>query len=93
MDLIERVRSFRANLPLERVWNDFPERDRGIMMLSMLKAEMKVFNDWFMYDLYSKAHFELGFRKGAYMAHHFDHVRLMELFDLCERYAKNWVFA
>lgn len=78
-------------------WNDWGAHGRGKVLLGLLDVDFDNHQDTSVYDLYVKTHQTLHYHllsNGTHMMDmDFNHDKLMKIFDLMEKYAKNWMFS
>ncbi len=89
---LDRFVKFRSKIPSEELWNSLSENGRAGIIRTLLDED-SANHDWdnFVYDVYVKAH-DMLIKTQPYMDHKFGYFKLLELLDLCEKIAKNWVF-
>ena|SRR5271167_2165022 len=72
-------------------WNAWARGDRAGFILGCLDTEAVRYDDHFSYDVFFKA-----YHSSKYESIHLadlDYSQIMEVFDLADRYAENWIFS
>jgi len=73
------------------LWNTWARGDRAGFILGCLDTEAVRYDDHFSYDVFFKA-----YHSSKYDSMHLadlDYSQIMEVFDLADRYAENWIFS
>lgn len=92
MNLLERVIQTRSALPNSQLWELLEEHGRGSCILKILDEDTSKHGDISIYTLYVRAYRVLR-GHSLFMSHKFDCDKLLEIFDMMEKYAQNWVFS
>lgn len=88
--LVERVQTVRTKMWKE-IWEAYSETDRFGASAAIFEDDFQANGNTFVRDVFTRARRDL-FPESRYRLD-FDYAQLMAIFDLCERYAKNWAFA
>lgn len=97
-NILERLQFIRSIMSKE-IWNDLEDLEgaRASALMDFLDDDEHQYGDRSIQDIFWKA-YEDWYPNSAnedwwHIDFSFEYERLMELFDLCERYAKNWMFS
>jgi hypothetical protein len=93
MDRLERVQRTRAKLTKGQ-WEALDKDERDLLLFDLLCDETELLGDDFVETVFWKAYKET-FGVDIFTSDfvNCEYAQLMAIFDLCERYAKNWIFA
>jgi hypothetical protein len=72
-------------------WNTWSTGDRAGFILGSLDTESSAYNDGSIYDIFFRA-YHSSKHSPIHLAD-LDFSQMMEILDLAERYAKNWIFS
>lgn len=89
MDLLTRLAQIRSLLPCKQLWDSLKEEQQGAYILALLNEDVDKHSTTAILSIYVRA---FGGSSATSVHHDFEYERLLEIFDLAEKYAKNGAF-